>query len=236
MKAFVANPARRKAKKKQQKREKRNPLPLVVMNPFQRRNKMAKARKKNKGGAGHRSRSRMFAKNPIHHRRRRHNPFPETGANAAKLVFSAALALLGSTYIPGWLLSFFGVADSGLVSYFLAAVVAFGPAFALQAYPQFAKGWLAGGGAAFVWRIIDDLTGGKYVTITPGPGMGSFIINGQTYVLPAASVFAPYARGQRGSQALLTAGPAAGGAAAGASPMAVAGAAAPGGMGWVYQS
>ena len=196
---------------------------------------MAKKKSK-KVGAGHHSRSR-HAKNAMgfHRRHRRRNPFPESASGSAKLISGAALALLGSVYIPGWILSFFGGADTGLVSYFLAAVVAFGPAYALQMYPQFAKGWLAGGGAGFVWRIIDDLTGGKYLSIGPGTGMGSFIINGKPYVLPAQSVFSPYARG-RGAQALLPAATTTGPAIAGAAtPMAVAGGATQG-MGWVYQA
>jgi hypothetical protein len=193
MKAFVANPTRRKAKKKQQRRHRGNPLPLVVMNPFHRRNKMAKKRKRNKAGAGLKTRSRRV-KNPMGFRRRhRRNPYPETMQNAVKIVFSSAAGLLGSVYIPGWLLGLFGKADTGLFSYVAAALVAFVPPALLEKYPNLAKGWLAGGGAGLVWRVVDDLTGNKYLTISSGTGMGSFNTT-QSIALPGQNLFGQYGR------------------------------------------
>jgi hypothetical protein len=148
--------------------------------------------------------------------------------NSAKLIFASALALLANVYIPGWLLGFFGVADAGLFAYFVAAVVVFGPAYALNRYPMFAKGWLAGGGAGFVWRIVDDLTSNKYLNLSPGAGLSSFIVPGQNVVLPGQNQFAPYARG---GPALLGSGSP---VAQAASPVAVGAAAKPGGVGWFY--
>ncbi len=178
MKMFVANPS----KKKQQKRHHVNPLPLVIMNPSKKRSyHMAK-----KKHVQHRSTSRRPKQNPFKHRRARRNPFSAAGAtNAVKVVLGGASGLLATVYIPNWLLALFGMADTGMLALAASAAVAFLPPMWLKKYPTLAQGWLAGGGAGFVWRVVDDLTGKPYLSITsnlPQPGVGSFIAPGQ-YVL-----------------------------------------------------
>jgi hypothetical protein len=221
MKMFVANPSK---KKKQQKRHRVNPLPLVIMNPRKQRSfVMAKKKSRKHASVGqHRPRH-----NPFKRRRARHNPFPVSGTNAVKVVLGGATGLLATVYIPNWLFGMFGMADTGLLAYAAAALVAFLPPWLLNKYPNLAQGWLAGGGAGFVWRVVDDLTGHPYLSISAQPGTGSFIAPA-SYVLPGPNVFGPYGR-----RALPAATLQATGAVRAATPVNAAGQASPVGMGWV---
>jgi hypothetical protein len=197
-KVFVANPSRRKAKAKAHKKTRRgrtNPLPLVIGNP-RRITTMAK-RKRSKAGAG--KNARPHRRNPVTRRRRNHrNPLPATGMGAVKLIFGSAAGLLSSVYVPSWLLAALGQPDSGVFSYALAVLATIVPAYFLEKMPDVAKGWLAGGGAGVVWRLVDDFTGSQALVIqSGGSGMGSFFTKPVTFPLPAQSVFGPYARGGR---------------------------------------
>jgi len=223
MKMFVANPS----KKKQQKHHRVNPLPLVIMNPSKKRSFIMTKKKHKRNEPNPRRRAK---KNPFKRRRRSHNPFPVTAANAVKVVVGGATGLLATVYIPNWLFGLFGMADTGLLAYAGAALVAFLPPWLLSKYPNLALGWLAGGGAGFVWRVIDDLTAHPYLQITanvPQPGVTGFIAPAQ-YVLPGPNVFGPYAR-----RALPAATIQATGRVAGATPVNAAGQASPVGLGWV---
>ena len=122
-------------------------------------------------------------------------------ANNAKLVTGAAAGLLGDVYVPAWVLSLMNRPDSGVWAYLIAALVVILPAWAFGKinWNQIAKGWLAGAGAGFIWRAIDDATGMKYVTVSSG--MGSFLTQ-QQIALPGANIFGQYARGQHRCQPL----------------------------------
>ena len=155
---------------------------------------MAKRKRKNEPGR----RRRKAGHNPLarrHHRRGSRNPLlaGESMTNSVKLVGSAAAGLLGDVYIPAWLLSLMGRPDAGVWSYIVAALAVILPTwiFAKVNWPNVAKGWLAGAGAGFIWRAIDDATGQKYVTIQSG--MGSFLVPSQV-ALPGPNVFGQYAR------------------------------------------
>lgn len=182
---------------------------------------MAKSRKR-KAGAG--KNARPHRRNPVMTRaRRRHhrNPLPATGMAAIKLIFGSAAGLLSSVYVPSWVLGALGQPDSGLYSYALALAATLVPAYLLEKMPDIAKGWLAGGGAGIVWRVVDDATGSQAPLVVQLNGMGSFFTKPVNFPLPAQSVFGPYARG--GRPALPPATPAGG-------PAPVAGKS---GMGWV---
>lgn len=138
-----------------------------------------------------------------------------------KLVFGSAGGLLSSVFVPSYLLSMLGQSDSGIFSYALAILATIVPAYLLEKMPDVAKGWLAGGGAGVVWRLVDDLTGSQALVVSSGSGLSSFYTKPVNFPLPAQSVFGAYARG--GRPALPPAAPQ-----GGAAP--VAGKA---GMGWV---
>ena len=157
------------------------------------------AKKKSKANV---KRRWMAGKNPLAKRRRRsatRNPFVgDSISNNAKLVAGAAGGLLGDVYVPAWLLSLMNQPDSGMWSYVLAALVVLVPAWAFAKinWTNVAKGWLAGAGAGFIWRAIDDATGMKYVTVQSGVGAFS---TQQQVVFPGPNLFGQYAaRGQRG--------------------------------------
>lgn len=195
MKGYVANGKRAKKSRNKAKNAKvtrrRNALPLIIGNPIKRR-KTIMAKKSNKV-----RRHRMAGKNPLARpRRRRHsrNPFVgDSAANNAKLVAGAAGGLLGDVYIPAWLLGLMNQPDSGMWSYIIAALVVILPAWAFSKvnWNNVAKGWLAGAGAGFIWRAIDDATGMKYVQIQSG--MGSFLTQ-QQVALPGVNIFGQFNR------------------------------------------
>lgn len=153
------------------------------------------AKRKRKATARHRARH-----NPLGRvRRRRHsrNPFAgDTLNNNVKLIAGATGGLLGEELIPRWLLALMNRTDGGMWSYILAALAVVLPAwlFAKVNWNTVAKGWLAGGGAALVWRAIDDVTKSNYLTVQAG--MGSFLTQ-QNVVLPGPNLFGQFARGQR---------------------------------------
>lgn len=145
---------------------------------------------------------RPAGKNPRAHERRRHNrprrnPFAgDTMGNNAKLVLGATGGLLGEELIPKWLLALLNQPDAGLWSYVLAALAVILPAWIFDKvnWKMIAKGWLAGGGAAIVWRAIDDVTSTQAVTVTTG--VGSFLTN-QQVALPGPNLFSQFTRTQR---------------------------------------
>ena len=192
--------------------------------------------KKKKAGAGTKNPAhRRHHKNPFgRHHVRRHNPFPFSMQNAAKLIAAGAAGGLASAYIPNMLLPLLGLSDSGIAGYLANAAVAFLPPWLLSKYPNLATGWLVGGGTMLIGRIVDDMTGKSYIVYGSGAsagvsGMGAFQapISG---VVPlgggGVNVFGGFSQAQR---RMLSAGPV---NAAGATP---AKSAAPTGvgMGWV---
>ena len=195
MKAFVANPSCRKAKK-QQRRSRRNLLPLVIGNPHRIGGTKMSAKKKNRAGAGKARRSHA-RKNPAHRRIRRSYRNPDFVGQSllsnTVMVGGATGGLLGDIYLPAWLLKLINQPDTGTWSYILAALAVVLPAWLFHKinWPNVAKGWLAGAGAGFVWRAIDDATGANYVVVQSG--MGSFI-QPASVPLPGANMFGQYAR------------------------------------------
>jgi hypothetical protein len=196
-KVFVANGKKNRAKKAKARvaaKRRHNPLPLLVGNPTRRRvSIMAKSRKKKNPSYGHAKASSKALGRPRHHRK---NPFiGDSAGNNVRMILGASGGLLADVYVPAWILGMLGMADTGLTSYALAALTVLVPAWALHKFnfAQIAKGWLAGGGAAFVWRVVDDLTGQKYVTVQSG--MGSYLTN-QQVVFPGPNLFGQYARKQ----------------------------------------
>jgi hypothetical protein len=119
----------------------------------------------------------------------------ETMGKTATLVGAAAAGLLGDVYVPGWLLGMMNKPDAGVWSYIAAALAVILPTYAFSKinWPQVAKGWLAGAGAGFIWRAIDDATGQKFVTVTSGVGAFS---TQQGVVLPGPNLFGQFARKQ----------------------------------------
>jgi hypothetical protein len=143
-----------------------------------------------------------------HRRRHNRNPFGVTGntKELVQLVIGAGGGILASVNVPGWLLAMFGMADAGILSYAAAIAATLVPAWLLKSMPDIAKGWVAGGGGAIVWRAYDDLTSSNLLTITGRSGVQSFFTKPVRVPLPAGSVFSPYSRGARmGGPALLPA-------------------------------
>ena len=150
-------------------------------------------KRKRKATARHRARHNPLGR-PRHHRRHHRNPFAgDTLNNNVKLVAGATGGLLGEELIPRWLLNLMNKTDGGMWSYILAALAVVLPAwlFAKVNWNTVAKGWLAGGGAALVWRAIDDVTKTNYLQVQAG--MGSFLTN-QNVVLPGPNLFGQFAR------------------------------------------
>lgn len=177
-KVFVAN-GKRNAKRSE---EQRNPLPLLIGNPTQRRTQEMAKRKRSKG-----------LSRPM----RRNGFIGEPIAVLAKQIAGAAVGFLGDVYIPSTLLGMAGMPDSGIPAYLLALLAVIGPAWGLHKFGMgnLAKGWLLGSGAGFAWRLVDDATGKKLVEVqvqTP-QGMSSFYIP-QDSVLPGPNVFSKYGR------------------------------------------
>ena len=141
-----------------------------------------------------------------HHRRRSsRNPFMgESLGLQVKRLLAGAAGLLADVYVPAWLLGMMGQADTGWMSYLLAAGVVLAPSYLLHksGMTEAAKAYFFGSGAGLVWRVVDDFTGTQYVTVQSGTGMGSMLVPG-SYVLPGANVFQPYLRGR--SQGMVTA-------------------------------
>jgi len=152
---------------------------------------MAKKHSKGAGAPKHRAK-----KNPFRRRHNSRNPFSGSMTNAVKVVLGGATGLLATVYIPNYLLALFGLGDTGLLGYLTAGLAAFLPPWLLKKYPTLAQGWLAGGGAGFVWRVVDDLTGHPYLSISSSvaqPGVSGFFAPAQS-VLPGPNVFGPYGR------------------------------------------
>jgi hypothetical protein len=222
MRAFVANPGKRAKKKAARRRH--NPLPLLVGNPHRRSVVMAKKshHSKNKSHGRHAGRNPLGR--PRHHRNRHHrrNPFMgESYTDLAKYGVSGAVGVLADAYLPAWLLGLLGKPDTGIIASLVALGFVLLPSYVFEraGMKKAALGYFTGAMGAFVWRIVDQVTGQQYVQVKTG--MGSFLVpvSQAQAPLPGPNIFPAGARRMLPAAAPAQTGST--GAASGASTMAV---------------